>query len=272
LEEGTFRRSMRRYNGLSPVSSPHTHHCGERGQRRLAQTDWEHLNNCPCLGGNIFPHNAVRDTLAHAVHQCGATSVVPHTEVPLDVPGGQWRADVMFMGDVSGKSYVLDVSIVNTDSATAQRTGRDFGAVEASLCRCEADKRALPIARQIQNDGSNKIFVPFVMSSAGGFGPAARSFLKYLYKISRDRNRWEVGTGQPQIQSTWNTLFASTYWDMRLSMACTSMSAEVVGRIIVRDFNLNLASDGSRQPLVDPNIPAYGRLRLGGGGRDQGAF
>jgi hypothetical protein len=31
-----------------------------------------------------------------------------------------------------------------------------------------AEKRALPIARQIQNDGSNKVFVPFVMFSAGG--------------------------------------------------------------------------------------------------------
>ena len=36
----------------------------------------------------------------------------------------------MFMDEVSGKSYVLDVSIVNTDSATAQRTGRGFGAVD----------------------------------------------------------------------------------------------------------------------------------------------
>ena len=107
------------------------------------------------------------------------------------------------------------------------------------------------------------------MSSAGGFGPDARKFLKFLYKPSRERNCWEIGSGQPQIQSTWNTLFASTYWDMRLSMACTATSAEVVGRIIVRDFNLNLATDGSRQPLSDPNVPAYGNVRRGG---DCGTF
>jgi hypothetical protein len=47
-------------------------------------------------------------------------------------------------------------------------------------------------------------------------------------------------------------------------MACTAMSAEVVGRIIVRDFNLNLVTDGSRQPPSDPNSPAYGNLRRGG--------
>jgi hypothetical protein len=34
------------------------------------------------------------------------------------------------------------------------------------------------------------------------------------------------------------------------------MSAEVVERIIFRDFNLNLATNGLRQPLSDPNIPA----------------
>jgi hypothetical protein len=85
------------------------------------------------------------------------------------------------MDDESRKMYVIDFSIVNTDSATTQRRRGDFGAVEAALRAFEAVKRALPIARQIQNDGSNKVFVPFVMSSAGGFGPDARKFLKFLY-------------------------------------------------------------------------------------------
>ena len=79
--------------------------------------------------------------------------MVLHTEVPLDVPGGQWKADTMFMGDESGITYVLGVSIVNTgcqqDSAATQCRRGDFGAVEAALRACEAEKRALPIARQI---------------------------------------------------------------------------------------------------------------------------
>jgi hypothetical protein len=61
------------------------------------------------------------------------------------------------------------------DSATTQRRLGDFGAVEAALGACGVEKRALPIARQIQNDGSNKVFIHFVMSSAGGFG---RSYFK----------------------------------------------------------------------------------------------
>jgi hypothetical protein len=44
--------------------------------------------------------------------------------------------------------------------------------VEAALRACEAEKRALPIARQIQNDGSNKVFVP----SLSLFSPLGASF------------------------------------------------------------------------------------------------
>jgi hypothetical protein len=63
------------------------------------------------------------------------------------------------MDDEYGKVYVIDVSIVNTDSATTQRRRGDFGAVEVALGACEAEKRAIPIARQIQNGGSNFRYV-----------------------------------------------------------------------------------------------------------------
>jgi hypothetical protein len=45
---------------------------------------------------------------------------------------------------------------------------------------------------------------------------------------------------QPHLHSTWATMYASSYWAMRLSMACLVTSAEVVGRPIVRDENLNM--------------------------------
>jgi hypothetical protein len=50
------------------------------------------------------------------------------------------------MDDESGKVYVIEVSIMNTDSATTQRWRGDFGAVEAALRACGAEKRALPVA------------------------------------------------------------------------------------------------------------------------------
>ncbi len=75
VQSSTFFYSLRRYNGVQPVSTPHTHHCGNRGKVRLGREGSGHLYNCPCLGGNIFPHNAVRDCLAHAINQCGPTAM-----------------------------------------------------------------------------------------------------------------------------------------------------------------------------------------------------
>ena len=165
-----------RHIGGGAMQTLHTHHCGARGVRVLSASEWVHLNNSACLGGNIFPHNAVRNTLAHATHQRWAVAVVP-----LGVSGDLWKAGTMPMDDGSEVTYLVEVSIVNTDSATTQRRRGDFGAVEIALRACEAVKRALPIARQIQKDCSNKVFVPFVMSSAGGFSPDRRKFLNFLY-------------------------------------------------------------------------------------------
>ena len=108
----------------------------------------------------------------------------------LGAPGGQWNADLMYVDEITGRIYVFDVSIANVDSNSSQRRGGGAGGAEAALRQCETDKRGLPIGRQVQNEiGRNTTFVPFVMSSAGGFGPAARLFLKYLYKTSREKNR-----------------------------------------------------------------------------------
>jgi hypothetical protein len=50
---------------------------------------------------------------------------------------------------------------------------------------------------------------------------------------------------------------------MRLGMPRTVTSAEVVGRPIVRDENLDMATNPSRlQPHPDPNANAYGRQSL----------
>jgi hypothetical protein len=65
---------------------------------------------------------------------------------------------------------------------------------------------------------------------------------------------------QPHLHSTWATMYASSYWPMRLSTACSVTSAEVVGRLIVRDENLNMATNPNRrQPHPNPNANAYGR-------------
>jgi hypothetical protein len=37
--EGIFTRSLQKYNGIVPVQTPHTHHCGARGGRVLAASE-----------------------------------------------------------------------------------------------------------------------------------------------------------------------------------------------------------------------------------------
>ena len=167
----------------------------------------------------------------------------------------------------------MDVSVVNTDSTTSGRRRGEGGDVGAALRQREAEKRALPAAQRILNEeGSFTSFVPFVMSSSGGFGPAARTFLKTLYKTARAAGRWDMAN-QRGVIATWNTRQASTYWDMRLSLACTVASAEVVGRLIVRDENLNLVVDPRRrQPSLDPNYPGYRCWSWAGPASDRGAI
>ena len=47
-------------------------------------------------------------------------------------------------------------------------------------------------------------------------------------------------------------MVASSYWDMRLSVACTVTDAEFQNRIIIRDHTMNLPAV-ARQPHPDPN-------------------
>ena len=59
-------------------------------------------------------------------------------------------------------------------------------------------------------------------------------------------------TLQQDMKYTWNTIVASSYWDMRLSVACTVTDAEFQNRIIICDHTMNLPVV-ARQPHPDPN-------------------
>ena len=40
---------------------------------------------------------------------------------------------------------------------------------------------------------------------------------------------------QPALKYSWNTMLASSFWDMRLSIACAATDAEYQNRIILHD-------------------------------------
>jgi hypothetical protein len=71
-----------------------------------------------------------------------------------------------------------------------------------------------------------------VMSSFGGLGPAAREFLTAAYRTARRSECFILGVNNRMLQTTWNTLTAATYWDARISVACSQAVAEFQGRII----------------------------------------
>ncbi len=48
-----------------------------------------------------------------------------------------------------------------------------------------------------------------------------------------------MGVGQPDIQTTWSTLHASTYWNMRLGVASAAKDAQVQSDILLSDFTRN---------------------------------
>ena len=74
-----------------------------------------------------------------------------------------------------------------------------------------------------------------------------------------------MASGQPEVLTTWNTFYASTYWNMRLSVAGAVMDAHVQNDILLRDRTRNLVVVG-RQPLLNPKhqpCSSVGRPRRG---------
>ena len=88
-------------------------------------------------------------------------------------------------------------------------------------------------------------------------GPHFVQFLRESYEKAKLIGCWNMAA-QPDIESTWNTRVASTYWDMRLSTAVAVSAADVQNRLIRRDETLNLRLMG-RQPHPNPNFAAYTR-------------
>jgi hypothetical protein len=54
------------------------------------------------------------------------------------------------------------------------------------------------------------------------------------------------------MKYTWSTILPSSFWDMRLSVACTATDAEFQNRIIIRDHTMNLPVE-ARQVHLNPN-------------------
>ena len=85
------------------------------------------------------------------------------------------------------------------------------------------------------------------MSACGDMGPSMIAFLKEVYGRAKEADKFLMSQ-QPALRYSWNTMVASSFWDMRLSMACVTTDAEYQNRIILHDNTLNLP--GSPIPIL----------------------
>ena len=82
-------------------------------------------------------------------------------------------------------------------------------------------------------------------------GPSMVAFLKGVYGRAKETDKFLMSK-QPALKHMWNTMVASSFWDMRLSIACAATDAEYQNRIILHDNTLNLPVV-ARQHNPDPN-------------------
>jgi hypothetical protein len=210
------------------------------------------------LGRISAPHNAVRDALAHMVKHCGITDAAV-VESPVQAADGDSTvADVVYVDSASGRKVILEVSIVTvgSDSAMAGSARAGLAGTTALLRAREEEKRNHSVIRKLLNDSGNQtIFTPIVMSASGAMGPSMIAFLQDVYERAKEADKFDMRQ-QSELRFTWNTMVASSYWDMRLSAACVATDAEYQNRIIQRDQTLNFPVV-ARQPHPDPNHAPY---------------
>ena len=82
------------------------------------------------------------------------------------------------------------------------------------------------------------------------------AFLKEVYGRAKEADKFLMSQ-QPALKHSWNTMVASSFWDMRLSIACAATDAEYRNRIILHDNTPVVA----RQPHPDPNYAPHSAAR-----------
>ncbi len=68
------------------------------------------------------------------------------------------------------------------------------------------------------------------MSACGAMGPSMVAFLKEVYGRAKEADKFLMSQ-QPALRHSWNTMVASSFWDMRLSIACADQAAQQCRRL-----------------------------------------
>jgi len=104
--------------------------------------------------------------------------------------------------------------------------------------------------------------LPICMLFCKSMGPSMVAFLIEVYGRAKEADKFLMSQ-QPALKHTWNTMVASSFWDMRLlSIACAATDAEYQNRIILHDSALNLPVVARQpQPHPDPNYAPHSAAR-----------
>ncbi len=89
------------------------------------------------------------------------------------------------------------------------------------------------------------------MSACGAMGPSMVAFLREVYGRAKEADKFLM-LQQPALKHWWNTMVASSFWDMRLSIACAAMDAKYQNRIILHN---------NKQPHPYPNYAPHKAAR-----------
>ena len=258
IDNAVYTRMLQNFLGITGHPLPHSHDCGHAGVVQLGEHNQHHIQVCPIYGRALKAHDEVKFLIAQMVRQCGVANVA-RTEVRLSGPAGNYDCDVVYFDRKTHERVVLEITRVAITQASISGSGVLAGpdAVLSILRARERERRRCArVSAIVEHDEGNTLFIPIVLTSCGGFGPSAQKYLKHIYGRARENNCSDMGVGQPDIQTTWNSLYASTYWNMRLSVAGAAKDAQVQNDILLSDFTRNLVVVG-RQPHPDPNFASY---------------
>jgi hypothetical protein len=181
LRDDSYRMAVRLRLGLPPmdVMTSHCHSCRApiiaADAPLLKQDMWHWLGCTNGVAGAALQqrHNRVRNLLRdHVLRAKGIAQLEP-----TNLGNDNKRPDLLVT--FRGTQYILDVAVIHQLAYShLVRRGSPMLAKEQEKIR-----KYKAMARQQQMD-----FVPFIMDTSGGLGPAAVKFLQKLSVHSRDLN------------------------------------------------------------------------------------
>jgi len=91
-------------------------------------------------------------------------------------------------------------------------------------------------------------------------GPLTVAFFKGVYGRAKEEDDKFLMSQQPALKHSRNTMVASSFWDMRLSILCAATDNEYQNRIILRD-NPSTSRPGAASLSRPSTTPAMRRTR-----------